>query len=110
MRLTKVTHAIAHALNMLTGVETVAHAIAHVIPTFFVQHCMQLLLAYVGNMSSDHTKTLAFIEDYRSFAALWDVNRKDYANKIKRNDASNTLATNYKMSIKEVLLAFSAQV
>jgi len=53
-------------------------------------------------MSSDHTKTLAFIENYRSFAALWDVNHKDYANKIKRNDAFNALATNYKMSVKEV--------
>jgi hypothetical protein len=53
-------------------------------------------------MSSDHTKTLAFIEDYRSFTALWDVNHKNYANKIKRNDALNGLATNYKMSIKEV--------
>ena len=53
-------------------------------------------------MSSDHTKTLAFIEDYRSFTALWDVNHKDYTNKIKRNDALNALATNYKMSVKEV--------
>lgn len=53
-------------------------------------------------MSSDHTKTLAFIEDYRSFTALWDVNHKDYTNKIKRNDALNALATNYKMSIKDV--------
>ena len=51
--------------------------------------CIQLLLAYIGNMSSDHTKTLAFIEDYRSFTALWDVNHKDYTNKIKRNDALN---------------------
>ncbi|KAL7645823.1 UNVERIFIED_CONTAM: hypothetical protein RMT77_002720 [Armadillidium vulgare] len=53
-------------------------------------------------MSSDHTKTLAFIEDYRSFTALWDVNHKDYTNKIKRNVALNALATNYEMSIKEV--------
>jgi hypothetical protein len=53
-------------------------------------------------MSSDHTKTLTFIEDYRSFTALWDVNHKDYSNKIKRNDALNALATNYKMSVKEV--------
>jgi len=59
-------------------------------------------IAYIGNMSSDHTKTLAFIEDYRSFTALWDVNHKDYANKIKRNDALNALATNYKMSVEEV--------
>jgi len=29
-------------------------------------------------MPSDHTKTLAFIEDYRLFTALWDVNHKDY--------------------------------
>jgi hypothetical protein len=53
-------------------------------------------------MSSAHTKTLEFIEDYRSFIALWDVNHKDYTNKIKRNDALNALATNYKMSVKEV--------
>ena len=53
-------------------------------------------------MSSDHTKTLVFIEHYRSSAALWDVNHKDYTNKIKRNDALNALATNYKMSVKEV--------
>jgi hypothetical protein len=53
-------------------------------------------------MSSDHTKTLAFIEDHRSFNALWDVNHKDYTNKIKRNDVLNVLATNYKMSVKEV--------
>jgi hypothetical protein len=53
-------------------------------------------------MSPDHTKTLAFIEDYRSFTALWDVNHKDYTNKIKRNDALNALPTNYKISVKEV--------
>jgi len=52
-------------------------------------------------VSSDHTKTLAFIEDYRSFTALWDVNHKDYTNKIKRN-ALNALASNYKTSVKEV--------
>jgi hypothetical protein len=52
-------------------------------------------------MSSHHTKTLEFIEDYRTFTALWDVNHKDYTNKI-RDDASSALATNYKMSIKEV--------
>ena len=53
-------------------------------------------------MSSDHTKTFAFIEDYRSFTALWNVNHEGYTNKIKRNDALNALATNYKMSVKEV--------
>jgi len=47
------------------------------------------LPAYIGNMSSDQTKTLAFIEDYRLFTALWDVNHKDYTNKMKRNDALN---------------------
>jgi chloramphenicol O-acetyltransferase len=45
---------------------------------------------------------LAFIENYRSFTALWDKNHKDYTNKIKRNDVLNALATNYKMSVKEV--------
>jgi len=53
-------------------------------------------------MSSDHTKTLAFIEDYRSLTALWDMNHKDYTNEIKRNDVLNALATNYKMSVREV--------
>jgi hypothetical protein len=62
-----------------------------------------LLLACIGNMSSDHTKTLAFIEDYRSFTTLWDVNHKDYTNKIKRNDALNALVINYKMSVKEIV-------
>jgi hypothetical protein len=61
-----------------------------------------LLLTYVGNISSDHTKTLAFFEDYRLFTALWDMNHKDYTNKSKRNDALNALAINYKMSVKEV--------
>jgi hypothetical protein len=53
-------------------------------------------------MSSDHAKTLEFIEDHWSFTTLWDVNHKDYTDKIKRNDALNALATNYKMSVKEV--------
>jgi hypothetical protein len=53
-------------------------------------------------MSSDHTKTLAFIKDYRSFTALWDVNHKDYTNKIKSNDSLNVLATNCKTSVKEI--------
>jgi LysM repeat protein len=53
-------------------------------------------------MSSYHTKTLAFIEDYRSFTALWDVNHKDYTYKIKRNDVLTALATNYKIGVKEV--------
>jgi hypothetical protein len=53
-------------------------------------------------MSSDLTKTLAFIEDYRLFTALWDVNHKDYTNKIKGNDALNALAKNCKVSVKEV--------
>ena len=69
-----------------------------------MKHCIQHLLACirVSNMSSDHSKTLVFIEDYRSFTALWDVNHKDYTNKIKRNDALSALATNYEMSVKEV--------
>ena len=53
-------------------------------------------------MSSHHSKTLEFIEDYRTFSALWDVNNKDYTNKIKRNDALSALAKNYEMSITEV--------
>jgi hypothetical protein len=55
-------------------------------------------------MSLDHTKTLAFIEDYRSFTALWDGNSKDCANRIKRNDALNVLATDYKTSPAPVSL------
>jgi hypothetical protein len=53
-------------------------------------------------MSSHHSKTLEFIEDYRTFSALWDVNNKDYTNKIKRNDALSALAKNYERSITEV--------
>jgi predicted nuclease with TOPRIM domain len=53
-------------------------------------------------MSSDHTKTLQLIEDYRSFTALSDVIHKDYNDKIKRNDALSALATNYKTSVKEI--------
>jgi hypothetical protein len=73
------------------------------------------LLADIGNMSSHHTKTLEFIEDSRTSTALWDVNNKDYTNKIKRNDALSAFATNYEMSIKEVknkiksLLSYSAE-
>jgi hypothetical protein len=33
---------------------------------------------------------------------LCDVNHKDYTNKIKRNDALNALATDYKINVKEV--------
>jgi hypothetical protein len=33
---------------------------------------------------------------------LWDGNRKDCANRIKRNDELNVLATDYKMSVREV--------
>ena len=82
----------------------VAHKIAHVIPTSvdFRSTLCSTFTCLCGNMPSDHTKTLAFIEDYRSFTALWDVNHKYYANKIKRNDALNALATNYKMSVKDV--------
>jgi hypothetical protein len=53
-------------------------------------------------MSSDQSKMLEFIEDYRSSTALWDMNHKDYTNKIKRNNALSALATNYEMSVKEV--------
>jgi hypothetical protein len=53
-------------------------------------------------MSSHHAKTSEFVEDYRTFTALWDVNNKDYTNKIKRNDALIALATNYERSIEEV--------
>ena len=45
---------------------------------------------------------LAFIEDYRSFTVLWDVNHKDYTNKMKRNNVLNALVTDYKMGVKEV--------
>jgi hypothetical protein len=53
-------------------------------------------------MSSYHSKLLAFIEDYRSFSALWDVNQKDYTFDIKRKYALRALATNYDMSVRGV--------
>jgi len=85
MRLTKVTHAIARALNKSNGVENskACNSARDSDLWIFVLHCIQLLLAYIGNMPSDHTKTLTFIEDYRSFTALWDVNHKDYTKTIK---------------------------
>jgi pentose-5-phosphate-3-epimerase len=65
---------------------------------------MQHLLACVrvSNMSSDHSKTSAFIENHISFSALCDVNHKDYTNKIKRNNALSVLVINYEMSVKDV--------
>ena len=72
-----------------------------VISFSLIVSCIFISLLLVIYMSSDHTKTLAFIEDYRSFTALWDVSHKDYTNKIKRN-ALNALATNYKTNVKEV--------
>jgi hypothetical protein len=69
--------------------KTVTHAVAHLIPTQVDLRSTlhSTFLAYIGNMSSDHTKMLAF-------TALWDVNHEDYTNKIKRNDALNALAMN----------------
>lgn len=51
---------------------------------------------------SEKEKTLRFIEDYRSYEILWDIRRKDYTNKLKRNDAINELARKYEMAPKEV--------
>jgi hypothetical protein len=51
-------------------------------------------------MSSE--QTLAFIEDYRSHSALWDIRDKDYTNKLKRTDAHTVLATKYGMTVKGV--------
>jgi len=91
---------IAHALNVLNGVEN-SNACDFDLSEFTF-HIAFDLLAYIGNISSDHTKTLELIEDYRSFTALWDVNHKHYNDKIKRNYALNALATNYKTSVKEI--------
>lgn len=52
-------------------------------------------------MNSDQL-TLNFIEDYRCHPLLWDTSDKSYTNKNKRNDAYESLATKYGMSIKAV--------
>ena len=77
MRLTKVTHAIAHALNILNGVENsnACSSASDSDPSGFTFNIA--------------TKTLAFIEDCKSFTALWYVNHKYYTNQIKRNGALN---------------------
>jgi hypothetical protein len=65
---------------------------------------MQHLLACirVSNMSSYHCKTVACIEDYILFPALWVGIHKDYTNKIEKKDALSALVANYEMSVKEV--------
>ncbi|KAF5302629.1 hypothetical protein FQR65_LT19093 [Abscondita terminalis] len=44
-------------------------------------------------------QTLSFIEDYKTYSVLWDVNDKDYANKAKRSDAYRALADKYNMTV-----------
>jgi hypothetical protein len=96
-----VTHAIAYALNMLNGVEN-CNACSSARDSDPSGFSCNTAFIQVSNMSSYHSKTLAFIEECRSFTALWDVNHKDCTNKIKRNDALSVLGTNYEMSVKEV--------
>ena len=48
-------------------------------------------------MSSEDT--LNFIEDYRSYRVLWDINDKKYANKQARADALQELASKYNLNI-----------
>lgn len=47
-------------------------------------------------------QTLAFIEDYRSHCALWDISDKNYTNKMKRNDAYAVLSTKYGLTVKGI--------
>lgn len=46
--------------------------------------------------------TLQFIDDYRTFPALWDVNHVDYTNKIKRRDCLQVLAEKYNINMDKV--------
>ena len=65
----------------------------------FVLFSWLLWLCLLFTMSAE--QTLAFIEDYRSHCALWDITDKNYTNKMKRNDAYAVLATKYELTVKE---------
>ncbi|KAG8233034.1 hypothetical protein J437_LFUL004255 [Ladona fulva] len=47
-------------------------------------------------------QTLAFIEDYKSYRALWDHKDKYYTNKSKRMEAYLVLAAKYQLTVKGV--------
>lgn len=50
----------------------------------------------------NNEQTLEFIEDYRSYDCLWDINSRSYTNKNKRNDAYQDLAKKYGITEKGV--------
>lgn len=50
----------------------------------------------------DKNKTLQFIESYKAAKLLWDSNHPDYWNKIKRNDALESIANEFNIDISAV--------
>lgn len=55
----------------------------------------------VRNMEWTEERTLQFIEVYRSKVILWDTKHPSYYNKIKKNDAWDELAENFKTTADE---------
>ncbi|KAF5274470.1 hypothetical protein FQR65_LT16984 [Abscondita terminalis] len=47
-------------------------------------------------------QTLSFIEDYKTYSVLWDVNDKHYANKAKRSHAYSALAYKCNMTVPAI--------
>ena len=47
-------------------------------------------------------KVLKFIEDYQACSCLWDVNRPDYKNRVKRKSAIESLAAKYEVSVADI--------
>ncbi|KAG8176987.1 hypothetical protein JTE90_005731 [Oedothorax gibbosus] len=52
--------------------------------------------------ASDIEKTLEFIEDYRSFDVLWDVNNQFYTKKKERKAAIDSLCEKHNMTEREI--------
>lgn len=50
----------------------------------------------------DENKTLQFIEAYKAAKLLWDANHSDYCNKIKRNDALESIANEFNIDVSAV--------
>lgn len=50
----------------------------------------------------DENKTLQFIESYKAAKLLWDANHPDYCNKIKRNDALESIANEFNIDVSAV--------
>ncbi|KAL4131415.1 hypothetical protein QTP88_008730 [Uroleucon formosanum] len=50
----------------------------------------------------DKNKTLQFIESYKAAKLLWDSNHPDYCNKMKRNDALESIANEFNIDISAV--------